>query len=89
MSRIKYGIDLGTTNSAIAVIEQGESVIIKNEFQKDTTPSCVGFNRNKGVNVGERTYNQLNSDKLRALKLGKSGASETFIEFKRTIDAFR
>ena len=35
MSRIKYGIDLGTTNSAIAVIEKGESVIIKNERQKD------------------------------------------------------
>lgn len=85
MSRIKYGIDLGTTNSAIAVIEQGESVIIKNEIQKDTTPSCVGFNKKKGVNVGERSYNQLNSDKLRALKQGKGGASETFIEFKRTM----
>ena len=36
---------LGTTNSAIAFIDKGESVIIKNEMQKDTMPSCVGFNK--------------------------------------------
>ena len=35
MSRLKYGIDLGTTNSAIAVIDKGESIIIKSEIQKD------------------------------------------------------
>ena len=45
MGRIKYGIDLGTTNSAIAVLEKGESTIIKNELQKDTTPSCVGLEK--------------------------------------------
>ena len=85
MSRLKYGIDLGTTNSAIAFIDKGDSVIIKNESQSDTTPSCVGFNKKKGVSVGIRTYNALQSDKTRALKLGKKGSSETFIEFKRTM----
>jgi molecular chaperone DnaK len=85
MSRIKYGIDLGTTNSAIAVFNQGESVIIKNEIQKDITPSCVGFNKKRGINVGERAYNELNSDKLRSLKHGKGSINETFIEFKRTM----
>ena len=79
MSRLKYGIDLGTTNSAIAFIDKGDSVIIKNESQADTTPSCVGFNKKKGVSVGIRTYNALQSDKTRALKLGKKGSSETFI----------
>ena len=49
MSRLKYGIDLGTTNSAIAVIDKGESVIIKSEVQKDTIPSCVGFNKKKSI----------------------------------------
>ena len=39
MSRLKYGIDLGTTNSAIAIIDKGESIIIKSEIQKDTMPS--------------------------------------------------
>jgi len=83
MGRIKYGIDLGTTNSAIAVIKKGESTIIKNELQKDTTPSCVGFR--KGVMVGDKSFNQLNSDKLNALKKGKALESNVFIEFKRTM----
>jgi molecular chaperone DnaK len=85
MSRLKYGIDLGTTNSAIAIIDKGESVIIKSEIQKDTMPSCVGFNKKKSISVGERTFNQLNSEKLAALKKGQSNSSNTFIEFKRTM----
>lgn len=85
MGRIKYGIDLGTTNSALAVIDRGESIIIKNEAQNDITPSCVGFNKRKGISVGMRTFNQLTQDKLRALKTEKTMSSNTFIEFKRTM----
>lgn len=85
MGRLKYGIDLGTTNSAIAIIEKGESTVIKSEIQKDTMPSCVGFNKKKSTSVGDRTFNQLNSEKLRALKQGKGMSSNTFIEFKRTM----
>lgn len=84
MSRIKYGIDLGTTNSAIAVINKGESNIVKNQLQKDTTPSCVTF-RKQSVGVGDRAYNQLNADKLNALKKGEGSESNTFVEFKRTM----
>jgi molecular chaperone DnaK len=84
MSRIKYGIDLGTTNSAIAVIERGESVIIKNTLQKDTLPSCVGY-RKQSVSVGDTVYNQLSRDKLRALVKGADKESNIFIEFKRTM----
>ena len=83
MSRIKYGIDLGTTNSGIAVIEKGESVIVKSELQKDTLPSCVAFSKKKTTSVGDRAFNQLQRDKLIALKKGKSGDSNTFVEFKR------
>ena len=83
MSRIKYGIDLGTTNSAIAVIEKGESVIVKSELQKDTLPSCVAFSKRKTISVGDKAFNQLQKDKLIALKKGKSGESNTFVEFKR------
>lgn len=84
MGRIKYGIDLGTTNSAIAVIEKGESLIIKSTLQKDTLPSCIQFKKQR-ISVGDRPYNQLNKDKLIALKKGEGSKSNTFVEFKRTM----
>lgn len=49
MARIKidYGIDLGTTNSAIARMENGESVIKQTKNGMDTLSSCVYFSKNK------------------------------------------
>ena len=83
--KIKYGIDLGTTNSGIAYINKGQSVIQKNSFQKDTTPSCISFSKKKGVSTGDRPYNQLSEDKLKALRDNKPLSSNTFVEFKRTM----
>ncbi len=40
------GIDLGTTNTAVAVVEGGEPIVIQNSEGKRTTPSVVGFNGN-------------------------------------------
>ena len=48
------GIDLGTTNSAVAVMEGGQATIITNEEGGRTTPSVVGFG-----DKGERLVGQI------------------------------
>ena len=53
MSKI-IGIDLGTTNSCVAVIEGGEPVVIANAEGARTTPSVVGFTK-----TGERLVGQV------------------------------
>ncbi|MBE6350580.1 MAG: molecular chaperone DnaK [Spirochaetaceae bacterium] len=53
------GIDLGTTNSCVAVMEGGEPVVIQNSEGGRTTPSIVGFT-NKGERiVGQPAKNQM------------------------------
>jgi len=47
------GIDLGTTNSVVAVLEAGEPVVIPNAEGARTTPSVVGFSKNGEILVGE------------------------------------
>ena len=87
MTRIKidYGIDLGTTNSAICRMEKGEAVVIKTDVLKDTMPSCVSFTKRKSVKAGDSAFNDMKSDKRRASKAGKKGVSNAYVEFKRTM----
>lgn len=87
MARIKidYGIDLGTTNSAICRMEKGEPVVIKTDVLKDTMPSCVSFTKRKSVKAGDSAFNDMKSDKRRASKAGSKGASNAYVEFKRTM----
>lgn len=85
MAKMKFGIDLGTTNSAISKIEKGKVKIMKSDVQKDTMPSCVSFNKKQIITVGERAYNQLKRDRLQSLKAKKSRDDNVFIEFKRTM----
>jgi len=47
------GIDLGTTNSVVSVLEAGEPVVIPNAEGSRTTPSVVGFSKNGEITVGE------------------------------------
>jgi molecular chaperone DnaK len=59
------GIDLGTTNSCVAVMEGGEPVVIQNSEGGRTTPSIVGFTSKGERVVGQPAKNQMitNPDK--------------------------
>ena len=57
MSKV-IGIDLGTTNSCVAVMENGEPVVIPNSEGGRTTPSVVGFSKTGERIVGEAARRQ-------------------------------
>ncbi|WP_181789643.1 Hsp70 family protein [Streptomyces phytophilus] len=80
---IDYGIDLGTTNSAIAVAEDGGVRILKNNDGWDTTPSAVWIPRKDLVHVGRRARERAESDPADAhaefkLEMGVAGAARRF-----------
>lgn len=83
--KINYGIDLGTTNSAIARMESGVPTIKKIEVTDDTMASCIFINKKKSMIVGAKAYNSMLSDKRRATKKMTLEASNTYVEFKRTM----
>ena len=58
MGRI-VGIDLGTTNSVVAVLEAGRPVVISNAEGARTTPSVVGFTKDSELLVGQLARRQL------------------------------
>ncbi|MFO0032036.1 MAG: Hsp70 family protein, partial [Cyanobacteriota bacterium] len=58
MGRI-VGIDLGTTNSVVAVLEGGRPLVIANAEGARTTPSVVGFTREQELLVGQAARRQL------------------------------
>ncbi len=84
-NKIDYGIDLGTTNSAICRMEKGKPVVIKTDAQMDTMPSCVSVNRRGSIRVGLTAFSVMNQDKRCATKSWQKGASNTYVEFKRTM----
>ncbi len=57
MSRI-IGIDLGTTNSVVAVIDGGEPIVLPNSEGARTTPSVVGFTEGEELFVGQQAKRQ-------------------------------
>ena len=54
-TKIDYGIDLGTTNSAISRMDNGEVRIIKAGGNDDTMPSCIAYNK-KGMLAGKKAF---------------------------------
>ena len=74
MSKI-IGIDLGTTNSCVAVMEGGEPVVIPNAEGARTTPSVVAFTKN-----GERLVGQV------AKRQAVTNPDRTIISIKRDME---
>lgn len=69
---IDFGIDLGTTNSAIAVLNGVDPIILKNNLDQDITPSAVSFDKRGSLYVGDRAKKRI-IDK----------PNDAFVEFKR------
>ena len=70
--KVDFGIDLGTTNSAIAVMQDGDSVIIKSDDdQGDITASCISFNKKKIIRVGEKAKYLIENEAIQNFKKRK------------------
>ena len=57
MSKV-IGIDLGTTNSVVAVVEAGKPKVLNNEEGSRTTPSIVGYTKDGERLVGDTAKRQ-------------------------------
>ena len=85
-NKIDYGIDLGTTNSVISRMEKGIPVIIKTDTSKEMLPSCVHFDKNQNVIVGDMAYNNIKNNNIKSFNsFINCKTTNTFIEFKRTM----
>jgi molecular chaperone DnaK len=78
------GIDLGTTNSVVSVLEAGEPVVIPNAEGGRTTPSVVAFSKTGEVLVGEVAKRQAITNPDRTVRSVKRHMGE---DWKITIDS--
>ncbi|MDR3246184.1 MAG: molecular chaperone DnaK [Prevotellaceae bacterium] len=81
------GIDLGTTNSCVSVMEGNEPVVITNSEGKRTTPSIVSFSENGELKVGDPAKRQAITNPKRTVFSIKRFMGETYdqvsVEVKR------
>ena len=82
------GIDLGTTNSCVAVMEGNEPVVIPNEEGKRTTPSVVAFLDNGERKVGDPAKRQAITNPTRTLSSIKRFMGSRFSEVSKEIERF-
>src|ERR1043165_2883842 len=74
------GIDLGTTNSCVAVMEGNEPVVIPNSEGRRTTPSVVGFMDNGERKVGDPAKRQAITNPTKTVFSIKRFMGHTFDE---------
>jgi molecular chaperone DnaK len=87
---IDFGIDLGTTNSAIAVVDNGEVKVIRSNLRIDYIPSAVMISSKGEVRVGDSALNYVYDDPDNAaaefkLEMGLANASRMFANSGRTL----
>ena len=79
------GIDLGTTNSCVAVMEGNEPIVITNSEGKRTTPSVVAFVDNGERKIGDPAKRQAITNPKRTVFSIKRFMGETFDQVQREI----
>ena len=79
------GIDLGTTNSCVAVFEGNEPVVIANSEGKRTTPSIVGFVDNGERKIGDPAKRQAITNPTRTVYSIKRFMGETYDQVAKEI----
>ena len=84
MSKI-IGIDLGTTNSCVAVMEGNEPVVIPNAEGKRTTPSVIAFVEGGEIKVGDPAKRQAVTNPTKTIASIKRFMGEKFSEMKAEI----
>ena len=80
------GIDLGTTNSCVAVMEGNEPVVIPNSEGQRTTPSVVAFTDNGERKVGDPAKRQAITNPKRTIFSIKRFMGETYDQVQKEID---
>ena len=82
MSKI-IGIDLGTTNSVVSVMEGNEPVVIVNAEGKRTTPSVVAFTKDGDRIVGEQAKRQALANPTKTIRSIKRFMGRKFSEARQ------
>ncbi len=85
MGKIIIGIDLGTTNSCVSVMEGNEPVVIPNNEGKRTTPSVVAFIENGERKVGDPAKRQAITNPKHTVYSIKTFMGETFDQVQKEI----
>ena len=81
------GIDLGTTNSCVAVFEGSEPVVIANSEGKRTTPSVVGFVKDGDRKVGDPAKRQAITNPKNTVYSIKRFMGETYTQSQKEAEA--
>jgi len=79
------GIDLGTTNSCVSIIEGGEPIVIANSEGNRTTPSVVAFTEKGEVLVGQTAKNQMITNPVNTIRSAKRFIGRKFSEISTEI----